>query len=91
MGATVDELQTRMSSAEFTQWIAFTQREPVGYDQDQWGAYTICATLANLAPRAKNTKLLKPSDFIPLRKRISKLSPRQRAERDELDRTRKKP
>jgi len=65
LGATVGELQERMSSAEFTHWIAFFSMEPWGYDVEMWQMGMISATSANAAGPRKGGKAWRPDDFIP--------------------------
>ena len=65
LGATVGELQERMSSAEFTHWIAFFSMEPWGYDVEMWRMGMISATTANAAGPKKGGKAWRPDDFIP--------------------------
>lgn len=54
-----------MSSSEFTDWIAFYKLEPWGGEAENYRAGVIAATVANVAPRAKNTDPLLPKDFFP--------------------------
>ena len=70
MGRTVAELREQMSSAEFTDWCAYYQLEPWGYEAANWRMAMTCSTTANAAGRKKP---LKPSDFLPR----SPLRPRQ--------------
>lgn len=74
----VDELQERISSAQFTAICAYLRVEPRGYEIENWRAGMIAATVANVAPRKRGAKPLKPQDFYPNtgRKRIQ-LSERQ--------------
>lgn len=55
-----------MSSSEFTRWIAFYKLEPWGGEAENHRAGVIAATVANVAPRAKNTDPLLPKDFFPI-------------------------
>jgi hypothetical protein len=78
LGATVEELQERMSSAEFTQWKAYQNLEPFGYEMENFRMGVVASTMVNVAPRKKGTKPLQPSDFYPAKKKGPiKLSPRQ--------------
>jgi hypothetical protein len=62
LGATVEELQGRISSAEFVRWCAFYAVEPWGCEVEHWRMGVVASTVANAAGRKKP---LKPSDFIP--------------------------
>ena len=62
-GCTVEEVQRRMSSSEFTDWCAFYALEPWGWDAQNWRMGVVAATVANYSGHAK--KALKPSDFMP--------------------------
>jgi hypothetical protein len=57
----------RMSSAEFTDWIAYANLEPFGYDIENYRAGIIASTVANVAPRKRGSRPLKPDDFYPQR------------------------
>lgn len=37
-----------MSSAEFTEWMAYYQLEPFGQERDNWHAAVIASTMANV-------------------------------------------
>jgi hypothetical protein len=63
LGATVDELRARMSSAEFVDWCAFYSLEPWGYEAATWRMGVLGATVANYSGLSK--KSVKPSDFFP--------------------------
>jgi len=65
IGSTVEDLQERMSSREFAHWAAFFALEPFGYGVENWRMGVIASTIANVAPRGKNARPLKPSDFCP--------------------------
>ena len=64
-GIPVGELQERMSSQEFTYWVAFYGMEPFGYDVDMWRMGMLSATTANAAGPKKGGKPWRPEDFIP--------------------------
>jgi len=70
-GCTVEDVQRRMSSAEFVQWCAFYSLEPWGWHSDNWRMSVVAATVANYSGHVK--KAVKPSDFLPRAAR--KLSP----------------
>jgi hypothetical protein len=76
-GMPVRELQERITSAEFTDLCAYLLVEPRGYAMENWRAGMIAATVANVAPRKKGAKPLKPQDFYPSTKKRSTLSERQ--------------
>lgn len=67
IGATVGELQARMSSLEFTYWAAFYGLEPFGFDADNWRMGMICATAANAAGPKRGGKAWRVEDFVPAR------------------------
>lgn len=86
LGSTVEELQKRMSSAEFTRWIAYSSIEPFGFPMDNYRMGVPAAAIVN-AVRAtipiekgkSRPKPVKPSDFNPeQRKRDPDLTPEQR-------------
>ncbi|WP_456153920.1 phage tail assembly protein T [Robbsia andropogonis] len=64
LGSTVSELQARMSSDEFGEWLAFYSIEPFGPAMDDVRMGTVASTVANFN-RAPNTDPFKPSDFAP--------------------------
>lgn len=67
-GVPVGELQERISSAEFTAWLAFFELEPWGYEIDNWRAGMICASTANTAgPKPGTRKPWTAADFMPRR------------------------
>lgn len=64
LGGTVAELQARMSSAEFTRWIAYSMKEPFGYHVDNFRMGQIASTVFNVA-RPKKASPVAPSTFYP--------------------------
>ncbi len=64
LGLSVRETQQRISSREFTEWVAFYELEPWGYEVDNYRAGLICATVAN-AMRGKRGKRFSAADFMP--------------------------
>jgi hypothetical protein len=73
MGYPIAELQERMSSQEFSEWVAYSRIEPWGWEMDNWRAAMIAAEISNaihrtipLAKGAKRPKPLAPSDFYPV-------------------------
>lgn len=64
MGCTVRELENRLSSAEFAEWMAYYSLEPFGEARDDYRAGLIAATVANCAGAGKKNKPLQPTDFI---------------------------
>ena len=54
----------RMSSAELTEWMAFSMLEPFGGETQYLGPAITSATIANVN-REKNQKEYKPADFVP--------------------------
>lgn len=69
----MEELQRRMSSAEFTQWGSYYALEPWGWDAQNWRMGVVASTVANYSGNIK--KPVKPSDFIP--RAPKKLTPEQ--------------
>lgn len=63
---TVDEAQSRITSAQFTEIAAYLRKEPRGYHMDNWRAGMVAATIANVTPRKKGSRPLKPQDFYPV-------------------------
>jgi hypothetical protein len=64
-----------MSSAEFTDWLAYMSIEPHGYDLDtwRWGMMTanICNAVRSTIPLPKGKgklRVFKAEDFYPFRK-----------------------
>jgi hypothetical protein len=87
-GETLEELQERMSSEEFTRWIAYNNIEPFGYPMDRLDVGIITSQIVNAVhasipmPKGKRRpKPLSPSDFAPQtrNKREPDLTPEQRA------------
>jgi len=65
LGATVGELQSRMGSHEFSEWLAFYQIQPFGQIKDDYRSGMICATIGNLFIE-KGKKGVAPGDFFDL-------------------------
>ena len=59
-----DEMLSRMSSRELTEWIAFANIEPFGADADFLGHAITASTVANVN-RPKNKKAYKADEFMP--------------------------
>jgi len=57
MGATVEELQARMSSEEFNRWVAFDRYEPIGHPWQNLVLSTIRRDIERTIPRKKGEKL----------------------------------
>lgn len=64
LGSTVEELQNRMSSSEFSEWLAYYCINPFGPERGDLNAGIIAATVAN-ANRSKNSQAYTPKDFMP--------------------------
>lgn len=64
---TVEELLSRISSRELTEWMAFFSLEgPTGDERDDWRAGMIASTIANVNRDTKKQKrAYKPQDFMP--------------------------
>ncbi len=60
----VREAQSKIDSAEFSEWMAFHNIEQFTLSKTDHLLSTVCAILANVH-RAKNSKVYKPSDFMP--------------------------
>lgn len=54
-----------MSSEEFTRWVAFMQREPSGFEVENWRMGVIASTVANTIPRKPGARAFTPQDFMP--------------------------
>ena len=67
---TVREAQMRISSQEFTEWMAFARLHPFGEWRADLRAGIVASTIANVN-RGKG-KAYKPSDFMPDFKRTRK-------------------
>jgi hypothetical protein len=87
-GETLEELQERMSSEEFTRWIAYNNIEPFGYPIERLDTGIIASQIVNAVhasipmPKGRRRpKPLQPSDFIPqtAKKREPDLTPEQKA------------
>ncbi len=63
---TVAELGERMSSHEFSEWMAYSQIEPFGEERaDFRQAMTTSAVHNSIQAQAKHPKWTKPGDFMP--------------------------
>lgn len=63
---TVGELGSRMSSAEFSEWIEFESLEPFGAMHLEFIGGQVCSTVANVNRDPKhNPKPYAPDDFMP--------------------------
>lgn len=72
LGATVDELQERMSAEEFMRWAVYYQLEPFGYEWQRWCFGMVAASISNAVystvpvPKGKaRPKVLQVADFFP--------------------------
>lgn len=63
MGRTVGELETSMSSSEYSHWLAFYQLYPFGPERDNLHAAIIAATVANVH-RGKQQTPFTPDSFM---------------------------
>lgn len=61
---TVAELGRRMSSSEFTEWMAYAELEPFGEWRGDWRAGMIASTIANVN-RSSDSEPMTPKDFMP--------------------------
>lgn len=64
MGRTVGELVDSMTSAEFTEWLAFFRLEPWGHDVEYHRAGQTAAMVYNVN-RGQNDRALSAMDFVP--------------------------
>lgn len=63
---TVEELLSRISSRELSEWQAYYRLEPFGEERDDFRAGTISSTIANVfADPKKRKKPFTPEEFIP--------------------------
>jgi Protein of unknown function (DUF4035) len=63
LGKTVRQLQAEISSAEFSEWLAYNMIEPFGEERGDLRAGIIACTFAQA--NAKKGKRFKPEDFMP--------------------------
>ena len=56
-----------MSAPLLTEWIAFSQLEPFGFQTDMYGHGIVASVLANIHKK-RSTKAFSPQDFIPKEK-----------------------
>lgn len=61
---TVAELLDNISSKELSEWQAFFNLEPFGYEVNMLGHAVTASTIANVN-RKKGSKMVTPQDFIP--------------------------
>lgn len=64
-GIPVRTLLEQHTSAELTELFAYARKEPHGYEIENWRVGMIAATVANVTPRKKGSRPLKPNDFYP--------------------------
>lgn len=78
----MEELQARMSAAEFAEWMAYYSLEPWGGEYDAYERALIVSTLANVNRDVKKRKQpYKPEDFMG---RFIERKPKQRPSGAEL-------
>lgn len=65
LGATVGELQDRMGSHEFSEWLAYYQRQPFGDSKDDYRIGQLCSVVGNLFTE-KGSEPLRSNDFFDL-------------------------
>jgi len=62
LGCTVAEAQSRISSREFAEWLAYDRLEPIGAVRDDWNAALVAQTVAGIfAGRGHRPRL---ADFV---------------------------
>lgn len=83
---TVEELDDRISSAEFSQWIAYASIEPFGYPIENYRMGVPSAAIINAIKatiplaKGKRHKPVKASDLYPQQPKAEPdLTPKQRA------------
>ena len=59
LGATVGELQDRMTSSEFSEWRAYYEKDPFGTLRSDYQSGQICSTIANIV----SGEAFSPADF----------------------------
>lgn len=64
MGIPLDELQERVSSREFLEYLAHFKLEPWGEEKEDYRTGILASTIANVF-RSKNQRPFQPDDFIP--------------------------
>lgn len=70
----VKEAQSKIDSAEFTEWVAYHNLKPFTFDSVENILSIIAAMIANSVSK-KGAKQFKPQDFVPKLKRIRKEDP----------------
>lgn len=68
LGCTIRELEARMDSREFSEWMAYYSIEPWGEDRADLRTGILASLTANIN-RKKNAKPYSPVDFMPYRNR----------------------
>jgi len=64
----VAALQQRMTSLEFSEWLAYAQLEPFGEERGDLRAAIVASVMANRW-RGKNERPTTPMDFMPYAKK----------------------
>jgi hypothetical protein len=64
LGCTVGELEARLSSSEFSEWLAYNDLEPIGPQRADLNAGLIASVIANVGLRPKH--LYSAADFMPV-------------------------
>lgn len=62
---TVSELLSRVSSRELTEWMAFYELEPFGWEAGLLGHAITSSTVMNSRRSKKSDKVFVPQDFMP--------------------------
>lgn len=65
LGITLDECKEKVSSQEFTSWLAYWELEPFGWETQMLA--TLCAVVANANGGKGGKKAFMPEDFLPVR------------------------
>ena len=66
LGCTVEELLSRISSRELTEWMVYYQLEPWGGERADVGAAIVASTIAEIHRNPKKrARPYKASDFMP--------------------------
>jgi hypothetical protein len=77
VGRLLKELDDHGGVDELIEWMAYARVEPFGFDVDNYRMGAVASTVANVAPRPRGAKAMKPSDFYPATRKSQGLTSRQ--------------
>ena len=85
LGMTVGRLHHELDTygggvEELVEWMGYSKLEPFGFEVENFRSGVIAATVANVAPRGRGARALKPADFDPSGAKSSQLTPKQERE-----------